>query len=49
MAKGADIGNILRHNYENVAAPVIWKLAHDDLEPLEKACRAELLATEQNG
>ena len=46
--KVADIGNILRHNYENVA-PVIWKLAHDDLEPSEKACRAELLATEQNG
>ncbi len=25
--KVAAIGNVLRHNYENIAAPVIWKLA----------------------
>jgi uncharacterized protein with HEPN domain len=29
--KVAGIGNVLRHNYENVAAPVIWKLAQTDL------------------
>ena len=29
--KVAGIGNVLRHNYENVAAPVIWKLAKTDL------------------
>jgi uncharacterized protein with HEPN domain len=40
--KVAAIGNILRHNYENIAAPVIWKLAQTDLLALEKACRAEL-------
>jgi len=45
--KVAGIGNILRHNYESIAAPVIWKLAQDDLEPLEKACRLELEAIGQ--
>src|SRR5256885_10195179 len=29
--KVAAIGNVLRPNYENIAAPVIWKLAHADL------------------
>jgi uncharacterized protein with HEPN domain len=29
--KVAAIGNVLRHNYENIAAPVIWKLAQTDL------------------
>jgi hypothetical protein len=24
--KVAAIGNVMRHNYENIAAPVIWKL-----------------------
>jgi uncharacterized protein with HEPN domain len=38
----AAIGNVLRHNYENIAAPIIWKLAQTDLLALEKACRAEL-------
>jgi len=27
---------VLRHNYENIAAPVIWKLAQTDLPALEK-------------
>ena len=27
----AGIGNVLRHNYENVASAVMWKLAHFDL------------------
>ncbi|MBF0336769.1 MAG: DUF86 domain-containing protein [Nitrospirae bacterium] len=36
------IGNILRHNYENIAAPVMWKLVQDDLPALEKACREEM-------
>jgi uncharacterized protein with HEPN domain len=44
--KVAGIGNVLRHNYESIAAPVIWKLAQADLPALEKACRAEL-ASEQ--
>jgi uncharacterized protein with HEPN domain len=40
--KVAAIGNVLRHNYENIAAPVIWKLAQTDLPALEKVCRVEL-------
>jgi uncharacterized protein with HEPN domain len=42
--KVAGIGNVLRHNYETVAAPVMWKLAHDDLPALDKVCREELAA-----
>lgn len=42
--KVAGIGNILRHNYENVAAPVMWKLAQADLAALESVCREELEA-----
>jgi uncharacterized protein with HEPN domain len=34
--KVAAIGNVLRHNYEKIAAPVIWKLAQTDLPALEK-------------
>jgi uncharacterized protein with HEPN domain len=44
--KAAGIGNILRHNYESIAAAVLWKLVQADLPTLEKACRSEL-ATEQ--
>jgi uncharacterized protein with HEPN domain len=42
--KVAGIGNVLRHNYESIAAPVIWKLVQADLPALEKACRAELVS-----
>ena len=35
--KVAGIGNVLRHNYESIAAPIIWKLAQADLPLLEKA------------
>lgn len=44
--KVAGIGNVLRHNYESVAAPVIWTLAQGDLDALEQVCRAELAAEE---
>jgi uncharacterized protein with HEPN domain len=40
--KVAGIGNVLRHEYENVAHDVIWKVAHHDLPPLAAICRAEL-------
>jgi hypothetical protein len=33
--KLAGIGNMLRHDYEDIAAPVMWKLVHDDLPVLE--------------
>jgi uncharacterized protein with HEPN domain len=41
-SKVAGIGNVLRHNYETVAAAVMWKLAQADLPELEKICREEL-------
>jgi uncharacterized protein with HEPN domain len=44
----AGIGNILRHDYGRVAAPVMWTLVRDSLPPLLAVCRAEL-ALEQAG
>jgi uncharacterized protein with HEPN domain len=41
-SKVAGIGNVLRHEYEHVAYDVLWRVVHDDLPPLEKACREEL-------
>ncbi len=40
--KVAGIGNVLRHEYEAISAPVMWKLVQDDLTPLEKVSREEL-------
>jgi uncharacterized protein with HEPN domain len=40
--KVAGIGNILRHDYEDVIPDALWKLAHHDLPVLAIACRAEL-------
>ena len=45
--KVAGIGNALRHNYENIAAPVIWKLVQADLPEIGRICRAELAAEEK--
>jgi uncharacterized protein with HEPN domain len=45
--KVAGIGNLLRHDYESIAAPVIWKLAQADLPALEKVCREELKAEKE--
>lgn len=44
--KVAGIGNILRHDYERIAAPVLWKLVQIDLPILEKVCRSELAVEE---
>jgi uncharacterized protein with HEPN domain len=44
--KVAAIGNVLRHNYEDIAAEVMWAVVRDDLPPLEEACRTELAAAE---
>ncbi len=40
--KVAGIGNVLRHEYQRVAADVLWHVVQDDLPPLERACRMEL-------
>ena len=42
--KVAGIGNVLRHNYERIAAPILWKMVQVDLPILEKVCRSELAA-----
>jgi len=42
--KVAGIRNVLRHDYESIAAPVMWKPAHEDLFDLERVCRQELEA-----
>jgi uncharacterized protein with HEPN domain len=42
--KVAGIGNVLRHEYENVAHDVLWHVVRDNLPPLEAVCREELAA-----
>lgn len=44
--KVAGIGNVLRHEYETIAAPVLWKLVQIDLPALETVCRTELTRLE---
>jgi uncharacterized protein with HEPN domain len=46
--KVAGIGNVLRHDYEDIAAPIMWKLALVDLPELEEVCRAELTSLTSN-
>ena len=41
-SKVAGIGNILRHDYQDVAHDVLWHVVHENLPPLEKVCRDEL-------
>ena len=38
----ADIGNVLRHGYNQIADHRIWAVVEHELEPLEKAVRAML-------
>jgi uncharacterized protein with HEPN domain len=48
-SKVAGIGNVLRHNYESIAAPVMWKLVRDDLPHLEAVCLQELAVERGRG
>jgi uncharacterized protein with HEPN domain len=51
-SKVAGIGNVLRHDYQAVSAPIMWTLVRDDLPPLDRVCREELAAEqarEQDG
>ena len=41
-AKVAGIGNVLRHDYESVSAPIMWQLVREHLQPLEQVCHVEL-------
>ena len=43
-SKVAGIGNVRRHDYEDVAYDVLWRVVHDDLPTLERVCREELAA-----
>jgi len=38
----ASIGNILRHKYHSISAPIIWQVVHKDLPPLKTAVEALL-------
>lgn len=40
--KVAGIGNVLRHEYQDVAPDVLWHVVQDNLLPLEIVCRTEL-------
>lgn len=40
--KVADIGNILRHEYQRVAPDVLWRVVQDDLQALLDVCQSEL-------
>ena len=40
--KVAGIGNVPRHDYESVSAPIMWKLVREDLPLLDRVCRDEL-------
>jgi uncharacterized protein with HEPN domain len=44
--KVANIGNVLRHEYERIAPDILWRLIQDDLTPLDDVCREELTALE---
>ncbi len=35
--KVAGVGNVIRHDYERVAADILWRLAQSDLLDLERA------------
>ena len=47
--KVAGIGNVLRHDYGQIAAPLIWKLATSDLSSLEAVCQVELARLRSDG
>jgi len=40
--KIAAVGNVLRHEYRQVSAPLLWEIVQDHLTLLDEACRAEL-------
>ncbi len=41
------IGNVLRHNYENVVESIIWETARTHLDPLLAAVAAEIDRSER--
>jgi len=47
--KVAGIGNVLRHEYQDVAHDVLWHVVHENLPPLKTVCVGELAAARQAG
>jgi uncharacterized protein with HEPN domain len=47
--KVAGIGNVLRHDYGNIAAPIMWALVRENLPKLDSVCRQELAAEQAQG
>lgn len=47
--KVAGIGNILRHDYRDIAPGIIWNVIQHDLAPLEAALREILAVLEKEG
>ena len=47
-AKIAGIGNVLRHDYDDVAPRAIWNVIEVDLPPLEEALRRILERIDEN-
>lgn len=45
----AGIGSVLRHDYEHVAASILWTLVQVDLPTFEQICRNELAAIQGGG
>jgi uncharacterized protein with HEPN domain len=43
----ADVGNVLRHAYEQVAGHRVWQIVTDDLGPLKQAVLAMLAEAER--
>ena len=41
-SKVAGIGNVLRHDYQDVAHDVLWHVVHENLSLLGDVCRDEL-------
>jgi hypothetical protein len=39
------LGSVLRHNYDNIDADMLWRSVAERLDPLEHACRRELAGT----
>lgn len=44
----AGVGNVLRHNYENISGRVVWDIIVNHLGPLEEAVRRMLKMIEAN-
>lgn len=42
FAKLRQLGSVLRHDYDDIDADMLWRSVTERLDPLEQACRREL-------